>query len=123
LRAVARGEDPLTAAGRVVSDPRVAVAVETANAGDLERAAELAAAGGTCWSTLAVGLCALGKDDYRAGISWAVGLGHDADTNAAVAGALLGCRDGLPGIPQTWLSGLRDRDRLEQAASGLERLT
>ncbi len=37
---------------------------------------------------------------------WAVNLGGDADTNGAVAGALLGARFGEGGIPTRWLDGL-----------------
>lgn len=36
----------------------------------------------------------------------------DADTNAAVAGALLGCRFGYDGLPSVWLNGLRHRQFL-----------
>ncbi len=35
--------------------------------------------------------------------------GGDADTNAAVAGALLGARFGVKDIPLEWLESLRDR--------------
>ncbi len=33
-----------------------------------------------------------------------VGLGGDTDTNAAVAGALLGAAHGVDAIPPTWLA-------------------
>lgn len=36
----------------------------------------------------------------------------DADTNAAVAGALLGCRFGFKGLPQSWVNGLRHKQFL-----------
>jgi len=39
-------------------------------------------------------------------------LGGDADTNGAVAGALLGARFGVGGIPSEWLRGERGRDDL-----------
>jgi ADP-ribosylglycohydrolase len=45
--------------------------------------------------TLAIGLCALnwlGDDD--SGVAWAISLGGDTDTNAAVTGTLLGYRHG-----------------------------
>ena len=45
--------------------------------------------------------------------------GGDADTNGAVAGALLGARYGLPGLPRTWPSRLQDRDAIEAEAKGL----
>jgi ADP-ribosylglycohydrolase len=43
-------------------------------------------------------------------------LGADADTNAAVAGALLGCRHGVDAIPARWLEALGERERIEQIA-------
>ena len=36
----------------------------------------------------------------------------DADTNGAVAGALLACKLGLPAIPQPWRDGLVNKDWL-----------
>ena len=57
--------------------------------------------------------------DYAEGIAWAISLGKDTDTNAAVAGALLGYRYGVEAIPERWLSRLRDRERVELAAAGL----
>jgi ADP-ribosylglycohydrolase len=81
-------------------------------AGSLERA--------TCWTTLGVALFALEKfDAYEPGVLWAISLGGDTDTNAAVAGALLGCRHGPDSIPERWLTIVRDRERIERAASTL----
>jgi ADP-ribosyl-[dinitrogen reductase] hydrolase len=75
---------------------------------------------GACWTTLAVGLYALDTiDDYEHGVLWAIGLGGDTDTNAAVAGALLGCRHGPDAIPERWLEPLQQRERIERAASEL----
>ncbi|OYO21380.1 hypothetical protein CGZ93_10585 [Enemella dayhoffiae] len=45
-------------------------------------------------------------DDYRVCVTGAVELGRDADTIAAIAGAMVGARVGEEGIPATW------RDRL-----------
>ena len=53
-------------------------------------------------------------DDYERGVSWAVALGGDVDTNAAVAGALLGFRDGADAPPRRWLAPLRGRQRIER---------
>lgn len=39
-------------------------------------------------------------------------LGGDADTTAAVAGGLLGVRDGAAAIPARWVERLEYRDRL-----------
>ncbi|MBI2238241.1 MAG: ADP-ribosylglycohydrolase family protein, partial [Actinobacteria bacterium] len=48
-----------------------------------------------------------------------VGLGGDTDTNAAVAGALLGAAAGLEGLPGDWLARLRDREGIEAEARAL----
>jgi ADP-ribosylglycohydrolase len=48
-----------------------------------------------------------------------VRLGGDADTNGAIAGGLLGARDGLGAIPQAWLDRLQFRDELLAAAREL----
>jgi ADP-ribosylglycohydrolase len=45
--------------------------------------------------------------------------GGDADTNAAVAGALLGARFGCTGIPQEWLDGLVFGPELEERVERL----
>lgn len=43
----------------------------------------------------------------------------DADTNGAVAGALLGCRLGLKGLPSAWLDGLRNKEFLMKISEEL----
>jgi len=43
----------------------------------------------------------------------------DADTNGAVAGALLGCYLGYKNIPQKWIEGLVHREWLEQQVETL----
>jgi ADP-ribosyl-[dinitrogen reductase] hydrolase len=48
-----------------------------------------------------------------------VSLGGDADTNAAVAGALLGARDGARALPTEWLDRLRGADRIRAEAWAL----
>jgi ADP-ribosyl-[dinitrogen reductase] hydrolase len=48
-----------------------------------------------------------------------VSLGGNTNANAAVAGALLGARDGVHGLPRDWLSRLRDRDAIRQEAEAL----
>ncbi|KAM0227767.1 hypothetical protein ACHAPO_011240 [Fusarium lateritium] len=49
-----------------------------------------------------------------------VSIGHDTDTNAAVAGGLLGARDGAEAIPPRWRSLLQFGDEFEM--KGLELL-
>lgn len=48
-----------------------------------------------------------------------VALGGDTDTNAAVAGALLGARDGVRALPRPWLERLQDRDSIVTEALAL----
>jgi ADP-ribosyl-[dinitrogen reductase] hydrolase len=48
-----------------------------------------------------------------------VSLGGDTDTNAAVAGALLGARDGVEDLPPGWLERLLDRDAIHDEAAAL----
>ncbi len=45
-----------------------------------------------------------------------VNAAGDSDTNAAVAGALLGARDGMEALPARWLARIRDRAKLEAVA-------
>lgn len=123
LLAIMAGDDPIAAADReTAGHERLAEAVEAAREHDLEKLAALAAGQerGTCWTTLGVALYALEAiDDYERGVTWAISLGGDTDTNAAVAGALLGCRHGVDAIPGRWLAPLRERERIEQAARAL----
>ena len=87
--------------------------------GALERLAAGSEAG-ACWTTLGIALAAVELfDSYERAVTWAVALGGDTDTNAAVTGALLGCRHGARAIPPRWVAPLRDRDRIERAAGGL----
>jgi ADP-ribosyl-[dinitrogen reductase] hydrolase len=44
--------------------------------------------------------------DFEEGLRYVVGLGGDTDTNAAVAGALLGALHGIDSIPPGWLGML-----------------
>lgn len=48
-----------------------------------------------------------------------VSLGGDTDTNAAVAGALLGARDGVDALPTSWLARLVEHDAIRTEAEAL----
>jgi ADP-ribosyl-[dinitrogen reductase] hydrolase len=48
-----------------------------------------------------------------------VGFGGDTDTNAAVAGALLGAAAGAANLPKAWLERLRGRREIEREAEAL----
>jgi ADP-ribosyl-[dinitrogen reductase] hydrolase len=124
LVALRGGADPLAAArDQARGDPRLEGALAVAAAQEVPALARLAGdQAGACWTTLAVALYSLvAIDDYVRGITFVIGLGGDTDTNAAVAGALLGCRHGEGAIPPRWLGALRDRERIERAAEGLSR--
>jgi ADP-ribosyl-[dinitrogen reductase] hydrolase len=62
------------------------------------------------------------QPSFEDGLRRVVGLGGDTDTNAAVAGALLGALHGRPALPTAWLDRLRDRDRIEAEALALAEL-
>ncbi|MBN2497841.1 MAG: ADP-ribosylglycohydrolase family protein [Deltaproteobacteria bacterium] len=52
---------------------------------------------------------------FEDGLVEVTSMGGDTDTNAAVAGALLGARFGLEGIPERWMEALRGKDELDEA--------
>ena len=52
----------------------------------------------------------------------AVNSGGDTDTIAAIACGLKGCEVGLKGIPERWVKGLKDSDRLLELADRLYEL-
>lgn len=56
---------------------------------------------------------------FEEGLRRVVGLGGDTDTNAAVAGALLGALHGRSALPPAWLGHLQDRKEIEAEASAL----
>jgi ADP-ribosyl-[dinitrogen reductase] hydrolase len=58
--------------------------------------------------------CACGCDDFRSGVIAAVSLGGDTDTRGAIAGAVLGARFGLEGIPDEYKRGLLRFEDLRQ---------
>ena len=122
LLALRDDDDPLRAArGQAAADRRLGDALGAV--GRDEHALARLAAGpqaGACWTTLALALHALvTRDDYERGLTWVIAQGGDADTNAAVAGALLGCRHGAGAVPERWLNSLLARQRIERAAEGL----
>jgi ADP-ribosylglycohydrolase len=47
-------------------------------------------------------------DDYAAGVEQVIRAGGDTDTTAAIAGALIGARVGVEGIPARWRERYRD---------------
>ena len=56
---------------------------------------------------------------FEEGLRHVVSLGGDTDTNAAVAGALLGALHGRGALPAAWLEKLVDRQAIEAEAEAL----
>ncbi|MBY8342816.1 ADP-ribosylglycohydrolase family protein [Streptomyces spinosirectus] len=55
---------------------------------------------------LAFGAYAAADGDFRQSVLAAVNMGRDADTTAAVAGALAGATQGISAIPQDWAAAI-----------------
>jgi ADP-ribosyl-[dinitrogen reductase] hydrolase len=67
-----------------------------------------------------VGLwCLVQPADFEDVLVAVVNAGGDTDTNGAVAGAVMGSRVGLSGIPARWLENIRDTDRIVELADAL----
>jgi ADP-ribosyl-[dinitrogen reductase] hydrolase len=75
---------------------------------------------GFVFFTAGVGLRLAGQGSpFREGLLELVALGGDTDTNAAVAGALLGALHGPDALPATWLERLVDRRAIVDEAERL----
>jgi ADP-ribosyl-[dinitrogen reductase] hydrolase len=75
---------------------------------------------GFCLFTAGAAFQALARPgDVETELRRVVSLGGDTDTNAAVAGALLGARDGVRGLPSGWLDRLRGADVIRAEAEAL----
>lgn len=59
---------------------------------------------------------------FEEGLRRVVGLGGDTDTNAAVAGALLGALHGAQGLPASWLERLSEGAAIRAEAEALAAL-
>ncbi|WP_197338871.1 ADP-ribosylglycohydrolase family protein [Ralstonia solanacearum] len=55
----------------------------------------------------------LQEETFEDVVKTAILFGNDTDTNAAIAGCLAGCRDGLSGVPVRWLELLRGFELVE----------
>jgi ADP-ribosyl-[dinitrogen reductase] hydrolase len=78
------------------------------------------AASGYAVNTMEIALwSAHHEPSLERGLTWLVSAGGDTDTNAAVAGGLMGARDGETAIPDRWLAALPQRDRFTTLAERL----
>ena len=74
--------------------------------------------------TLAAGLWAYwNATSFEDGLLSVVRAGGDADTNAAVACAILGAKFGYNAIPQEYVDGLIYKEQLDEVVSGMTELT
>ncbi len=91
---------------------------EGADGGDVRRVFEPAEeyrherGGWTVYTTRLALRALFDTEEFRSGVERVVRLAGDADTNGAVAGALLGARFGARDIPRSWLDALLARDAL-----------
>jgi ADP-ribosyl-[dinitrogen reductase] hydrolase len=102
--------------------------VEREGGEELEYLVEIAGVGrqidgpdqGFCLFTAGVALQSLlGTGDFEVEVNRVVALGGDTDTNAAVAGALLGALVGEAGLPRAWLDRLQDGMAIRDEALAL----
>ena len=91
---------------------------------EVEEALARLGTGGSAAETVASAfLCFLRTPhDFRESVSRAAGGGLDADTTAAVAGALSGAYNGMDAIPARWLEELEGREEILELAEGLHRI-
>ena len=74
--------------------------------------------------TLSAGLWAYWHSStFEDGLLAIVNAGGDADTNAAVACAILGAKYGYSSIPQKYVDGLIHKDLLDEVVAGLVKIT
>jgi ADP-ribosyl-[dinitrogen reductase] hydrolase len=59
------------------------------------------------------------EPNLERGLIWLANAGGDTDTNAAVAGGLMGARDGEAAIPRRWVDVLPEPARLRELATRL----
>lgn len=77
-------------------------------------------ASGHAVATMEIALwCAQHEPSLERGLVWLASAGGDTDTNAAVAGGLMGARDGEEAIPVRWLDAIAERERLVALADRL----
>lgn len=85
--------------------------------------APIEAAGSHCCHSVRLALWALvHAESYESGINQIIRTGGDTDTNAAIAGAVLGAKFGASGIPAHWLERV-DKNMTEKLEREVTRLS
>jgi ADP-ribosyl-[dinitrogen reductase] hydrolase len=89
----------------------------------LERREELPILGERAWDAVSCVEIALWaawhEPNLEDALIWLANAGGDTDTNAAVAGGLLGARDGELAVPERWIAALPEVERLRSLATRL----
>jgi ADP-ribosyl-[dinitrogen reductase] hydrolase len=110
-------EEELSRAG---AEPQVLHAVHEVAGHDLDHFRLDGSAIGFTLKAMQVGLWCLERGgDFEESIVSVIGAGGDTDTNAAVAGALLGALHGARSIPQRWVASIADPNRITSLADRL----
>lgn len=114
--AAVRGDDPLEAAARVAEGEFAVALAAVERALEEDWAPEMVArelgASVTAHESVPAALyAALRAGSFEEACTFAVQIGGDADTIAAMAGAIAGARFGARSIPDRWLDGLEDGER------------
>ena len=115
--AAVRGDDPLETAIRVTTEPTFRAALDRAAAAVLadvgpEAVAQALGAGVGALESVPAALCAATRaESFEEACTYSVQMGGDADTIAAMAGAVAGARFGASSIPSRWLDGLEEGPR------------
>ncbi len=107
LRNNAAPEELMAAVGRVPLEKREELPVTGSAAGYVVHGVEIA-----LWF-------AYHEPILERGLVWLVNAGGDTDTNAAVAGGLMGARDGEAAVPTRWVEALPDPEWLRSLATRL----
>lgn len=103
----------LEAAIARVEDPDVCATVLAAP----DRPRDAVKSGGFVLDTVGSALwCLFNSDGFEEAVVAAVGLGADADTTAAVTGALAGAAYGQSAIPERWRTTVQHRDQIDALA-------
>jgi ADP-ribosylglycohydrolase len=115
--AVPEIEGELSRAG---ADAEVLHAVREVSGSELDHFRLDGTAIGFTLKAMQVGLwCLEHGEDYEESIVRVIDAGGDTDTNAAVAGAVLGALHGETSIPRRWVANIAEADRLTSLADQL----